>query len=330
MISIIIPVYNSEKYLRHCCDSILRQDYKNYEVLLINDGSTDNSGDICEYYTTIDERFKVFHKYNSGVSSARNLGIKESKGDFITFVDSDDYLAPDYLCQLIINSSYDLVVGGCTNVNEKNEISSQSNNILIEIEKDNFVDMFNVIDKSLILDAPWNKLFHSSIIKQYDLRFSTELNYGEDKLFTLNYIQYCNSIIQLNNNSYYYRNYPNNKYILSSDYRLKWINMIEKSYREIYKKYNISYPYINCDSFKCFLIHNLSLYVFSLFTEGKHKDLINKKLYDVFNFIYMYNISLNNCNSQKTKLLFYLYKYRLILNPYWVIYTICNILKLIK
>ncbi|NLK11775.1 MAG: glycosyltransferase family 2 protein, partial [Staphylococcus equorum] len=92
-ISIIIPVYNAERYLKKCIDSVLVQSYDNFELLLINDGSTDKSGDICKYYAEQDNRVKVFYKKNGGVSSARNMGIKYSKGDWLYFMDSDDFLS---------------------------------------------------------------------------------------------------------------------------------------------------------------------------------------------------------------------------------------------
>ena len=92
LISIIVPIYNVEKYLRQCLDSILNQTYQNFECLLINDGSPDNSADICREYVEKDSRFKYFEKENGGLSDARNYGIRQSKGSYITFVDSDDWL----------------------------------------------------------------------------------------------------------------------------------------------------------------------------------------------------------------------------------------------
>ena len=97
LISIIIPIYNVENYLRQCLDSIVAQTYQNFECLLINDGSPDNSSDICREYVAKDTRFRYFEKENGGVSSARNLGIERSEGAYITFIDSDDWVDSDYL-----------------------------------------------------------------------------------------------------------------------------------------------------------------------------------------------------------------------------------------
>lgn len=101
LISVILPVYNVEPYIRSCLDSLSKQLYKNFEVLMVNDGSTDNSGVICQQYADSDKRFRYFEKENGGLSDARNFGIKESKGDYITFVDSDDWITEEYLLFLI-------------------------------------------------------------------------------------------------------------------------------------------------------------------------------------------------------------------------------------
>lgn len=97
MISIIVPVYNVDTFLKKCVDSILSQSYKNFELILVDDGSTDNSGNICDYYASIDKRVRVIHKINGGVGAARNTGMSIAKGKYITFIDSDDYVEPEYL-----------------------------------------------------------------------------------------------------------------------------------------------------------------------------------------------------------------------------------------
>ena len=97
MISVIIPVYNTEKYLRRCIDSVLASYYRDFEILLINDGSTDKSADICREYSLKDNRIKVFHQKNQGVSAARNQGINKAIGEWLIFVDSDDYITKDFL-----------------------------------------------------------------------------------------------------------------------------------------------------------------------------------------------------------------------------------------
>ena len=113
-ISVVVPVYNVEPYLCRCIDSILHQTFSNFEVLLIDDGSTDRSGEICDQYTAVDQRVRVCHKSNGGLSDARNVGISMARGDYILFVDSDDYLEPDALEDLSggIGERADIVLGG--------------------------------------------------------------------------------------------------------------------------------------------------------------------------------------------------------------------------
>lgn len=112
LISVIIPVYNNENCLHRCVDSILIQTYTDFELLLINDGSKDSSGSICDEYSVIDKRVHVFHKENGGASSARNIGLENAKGEWITFCDSDDFVDSDWLMNFIENSNgnCDLVV----------------------------------------------------------------------------------------------------------------------------------------------------------------------------------------------------------------------------
>ena len=121
MISIIIPIYNVEKYLEKCLDSILNQTYKNLEIILIDDGSTDNSPNICNSYCEKDKRIKIIHKNNEGVSSARNKGIELSKGKYIVFIDSDDYVSNEHievLYDCIISNNVDLVISNLIDISE--------------------------------------------------------------------------------------------------------------------------------------------------------------------------------------------------------------------
>lgn len=112
IVSIIIPVYNVERYIRRCIDSVLLQTYSFIEVLLVDDGSTDASGVICDDYALKDTRVRVIHKNNEGVSIARNVGIKESQGDYITFLDADDLMKENCIANLMLPEDFPLVVGG--------------------------------------------------------------------------------------------------------------------------------------------------------------------------------------------------------------------------
>ena len=129
-VSVIVPVYNTEKYLEECIQSVLNQSFTDFELLLIDDGSTDQSGLICDKYAKKDNRIRVFHKINGGVSSARNLGLDNAKGEWITFVDSDDCLKPDYLMNLYacVNAKVDLIIAYAENVMPTGEILTKEHN----------------------------------------------------------------------------------------------------------------------------------------------------------------------------------------------------------
>ena len=135
LISIIIPVYNVEKHLKKCVDSVLVQSYNNIEVILIDDGSTDKSGNICDKLALSDSRIVVKHKKNGGLSSARNMGIDEAKGEYITFIDSDDVISEDYIEYLyknLIDNDSDISIGNiCVSYFEKRERNSKEDKIVI-------------------------------------------------------------------------------------------------------------------------------------------------------------------------------------------------------
>lgn len=184
-ISIIVPVYNVEKYLRKCIKSILAQTFREFELLLINDGSTDRSGKICDEFAMNDDRIRVFHKVNGGVSSARNLGIKESLGDYIGFVDSDDYIEEDMYAVLyenIVRIHGDISICGFKVIDEDiNQIERIQNSGKIEV-----LTQEMLVEKET--DMPWsirldtiNKLFRKKALN--GLLFDEELKCAEDTLF---------------------------------------------------------------------------------------------------------------------------------------------------
>ena len=201
LISVIVPVYNVMKFLPLCLDSLVMQSYENIEVLLIDDGSTDNSGIICDEYAKKDSRFKVFHKENGGVSSARNMGLDNAKGDFVSFVDSDDSVATDYLELLyndMIKHNADVV---CCNFaildefgNRLNNHSRDKNGVCPNIKSDRLIRDNNLIfadiknRQELYFTHAIAKLIRASFIKKYrfpKMKFSEDTVYMFD-IFTMN------------------------------------------------------------------------------------------------------------------------------------------------
>ncbi|MFC0344180.1 glycosyltransferase family 2 protein [Epilithonimonas hispanica] len=209
-ISIIIPVYNAEKYLTECLQSVQFQSFTDFEVLLVNDGSTDRSGKICEEFVEKDSRFKVFHKENGGVSSARNLGIKNASGEFICFIDSDDYIKENFFKDFKFETnSADLFVQGYHIKIENQQFLERS--IIHANLKSNDIGsiLCNLEIKTNIIETPWSKLFKTNIIHDNNLLFNERLHNGEDHLFVLSYFKYINSIYLSNSNNYIYNRADN-------------------------------------------------------------------------------------------------------------------------
>lgn len=204
LISIIVPLYNSEKYLSKCIDSIISQTYKNLEIILINDGSTDNSLNILNKYIKKDKRINLINKENGGASTARNIGLKESKGKYISFIDADDYVEKDYIEKLyesLIKNNADMAICDFYNVNENNEIILNNSPIKSELltKKDFFKK--TTIKDSYYYIVPWNKLYSRKIIEKIKY---PEGKINEDEFVIHLIVDNCEKIISLSDKLYYY------------------------------------------------------------------------------------------------------------------------------
>ena len=199
LVSIIVPVYNASNYLYKCIDSILNQTYKNWELLLIDDGSVDNSLEICSRYKKYDNRILVIHKDNSGVSETRNIGINHSNGDKICFVDADDWLKPKFLEHLVQNPNYDYIIAGYENWPEKSRCILKARTY----SKDEMPLFFDQYLQSRPTSCA--ALFSSQIIKKHGIRFTPSLRSREDHLFNVQYLRWCNSTCVINFQEYVVR-----------------------------------------------------------------------------------------------------------------------------
>lgn len=221
LFSIVIPVYNSEKYLKDCLGSILSQSLTNFEVILINDGSTDNSGAICDSFALQDSRITAYHQKNLGVSAARNLGLKHATGQWIIFVDSDDLIGNNYF-QPLKSSTSDFIMLN-VDIIERGKIINFTNYPPRSMDLETFMQTYTLYPN---FAGPWSKFFKSSIIKDNCLRFDTKLSFGEDALFNLEYLKKCKTCEVTNSSSYIYResegtlskkkaSYEDNRYLFS-------------------------------------------------------------------------------------------------------------------
>lgn len=206
-VSVIVPVYNAQEKLRRCIESILRQDFTNFELLLMDDGSKDESGKVCDEYAAKDSRIYVLHKENSGVSDTRNQAIRLARGEYLQFVDSDDWLTPEATgllvstmekqgCDLVISDFY-RVVG--ERLAHKGDI--QEDGLLTRKE---FAAYMIENPADYYYGVLWNKLYKKSIIEKHKLIMDKEINWCEDFLFNMEYIRHVESVYALHVPIYYY------------------------------------------------------------------------------------------------------------------------------
>ena len=207
LVSVIIPVYNAEKYLRLCIESIVNQSYKNIEIIIINDGSTDNSGKICDAYALSDNRIKVIHTQNRGPAAARNTGIENSKGSSIFFLDADDFLETNAINLLIEHYNQhkaDMIIGDFNKIEDNNPSDSGHNRVFSSsklLTKQDIIDYSRCYLKKPnrfpLFAYSWGRLFKSSIIKDNNVYFNADLHTFEDVAFNFNYLNYTNEILFL-------------------------------------------------------------------------------------------------------------------------------------
>ncbi len=208
-ISVIVPVFNAEKFVGKCIESVLSQSFSNFELLLINDGSLDNSLDILNYYKKNDERIFVYNQINSGVSAARNVGIQNASGDFICFIDSDDFIGKNYLENLIAEiRDFDVVFGGYSFYYSNGKIIEKDQRLLPGIY--NSVDLLSqLIDdgtlSGILFGSVCGNLYRLNAIKNLGVRFKDSIRVNEDGLFNIEFVKRIEKIVVSNEKKYFYR-----------------------------------------------------------------------------------------------------------------------------
>ena len=206
-VSIIVPLYKSEKYIEKLIESILKQSYKNIELILVDDGSPDNSGKICDKYVALDERVKVIHKKNGGTCEARNYGLKEVTGEYLTFADGDDWLELDYLEYLVNILESNNCEMSMTDAIFTTRDRKQNNNDKIEVVDSEEATCRILYDKVPV--GPWNKLYLTELIRRNNISFSV-LWFGEGLYFSVMSAQYSKKIAIGHRKIYNFRLYNPN------------------------------------------------------------------------------------------------------------------------
>lgn len=206
MISVIVPIYNVKKYLERCVQSIMCQTYKNLEIILVDDGSSDGSGEICDTLGRQDERIRVIHQENRGLSEARNCALNIAKGDYIAFVDSDDFIAEN-MYEMLLNKIHqydaDMVICGYSKWFEKDGTTTQMIPIMEEcvLKREDVYEMHFQEDKSVLLPVAWNKLYKKSLWQ--NIRYPKG-KYHEDEYVIHHLVHLCENIAMIPECYYYY------------------------------------------------------------------------------------------------------------------------------
>lgn len=303
-ISVIVPIYNSEKYLRRCINSILCQTYSNLEIILINDGSTDNSKAICEEYVHKDSRIKFISKKNTGVSDTRNIGIEKSTGKYIGFVDSDDVIKKNMFEILYTNiTKYNADLSACE-INIKNKKYDNSKKV---ISNNRFLKF--MLEENGPQGYLWNKLYKKSIIEENKILLDTSIHICEDLLFNCKYLEKSSKVIYEKTDLYIYIDRKDSASNKEFDY--KWVTILDayEKMKEIYKnKENDIF-----DLFKAYyILTNINTKTKMYLANIKDKNIINRCNSNISLYLEDVLKSKNICIKLKIKVFFYYNFYNII------------------
>lgn len=236
LISVIVPIYNVEKYFDRCVDSIINQTYKNLEIILVDDGSPDNCPQMCDDYAKIDNRIKVVHKENGGLSDARNAGMKVATGEYVSFIDSDDYISLDFyetLLETIVDNDSDIVECGVVKFYEDNNFDEYSDDLKVT-NYDTLYALDGLINENPFKQHVWNKLYKSNIA--LDIPYAVgKLN--EDEFWTYQIFGKAKKVARINKTMYYY--FQRGSSIMGNGYNIRRLDALEgKMNRQAYIEKN--------------------------------------------------------------------------------------------
>lgn len=320
-VSIIVPVYNVEKYIENCIKSLMNQTYKNIEIILVDDGSSDESYNICKNYSKKYSFIKSYHKKNGGPSSARNYGIEKASGKYICFVDSDDSVKEDYIEKLIENEA-DLVMGGFVELYGKNKKIKKICDKKQDFSNEEiYVKLLEAAENDKF-NSPCCKIFKKSIIENNHLRYDESLNMGEDLIFNIRYLKYCKTLTMIPDCLYFYNMTVGGS--LTKKFELTRWNTeknVYLEYKKLYEFYDIYEKYKN--KIDCMLLMGAkkTLYILGL-SNLSYKDslkYINEIIYDDKLNKVLKNIKVENkfskllyilIKNKKTRLIYFIFKIR--------------------
>lgn len=275
LISVVVPVYNMGKYVNRAVEKLLDQDYSEYEIILVDDGSTDGGSLVCDELAQKNEKIRVVHKKNGGLSSARNCGIDEAKGEYIIFPDPDDWVDQDYLSVLMkqqVNET-DLEICGFYLTEQDKETIHDEHGKQQVLSRSDAMDIVMQSDK--YCGFAWNKLYHMSIIRQNGLRFDTELGMAQDLHFAFRYIMSCNKISYDPKPVYHYFQHEGGVTNIKAGLTPRKMSGL-RTYEKIAELAGNDYPYAKAQSKAT--IANMCLQFLFIYYQSGMKDA---KIYDI-------------------------------------------------
>lgn len=285
LISVIIPVYNVEKYITKTIESVLIQTYTNFELILVDDGSQDNSGQICDIYSAKDQRVRVIHKKNGGVSSARNVGIDLSSGKYIAFIDGDDFVSEHYLETLhnmLVTNNVDMAVQVYYNMYPTGKEKSVKEHINEVMSAWQFIE-FEILEGRDT--SPYVKLYKTEIIKKYNIRFDENVTNLEDMLFLFHYVKECSSVFYNTDEINYYRIIRNDGVVFSK-FTVKKLTAM-KARHHVFEYLKFNKPNLLMKHITCELNDGINFWVEMLVSHYSDKELLEIKNYTKKRMVYL-------------------------------------------
>lgn len=285
-ISIIIPIYNAEKFLDRSVNSLIKQDNNYLEVILVDDGSVDRSGEICDQYAAEYEYIKVIHKVNGGSSTARNEGLKIATGTHISFLDADDFVdetAYKDIIEVIQKYDPDCLDFGWKYINDYGDVTYNlheipKNTVLDKemIKKNIIPPLINVVEKNsyFIYDFVWSKIYKKEIIDHYSICFDNNRRTWEDRTFVVEYLKYCNSFYSIDKCFYNYVSVPNS---LSRKYDMDFLSIILANYQKYQELFGDEYDF-ECQYSQNYWRNSVSNMIIRSLKEKDNKQEIEKNI----------------------------------------------------
>ncbi|OUO61376.1 glycosyltransferase family 2 protein [Bacteroides sp. An279] len=274
-ISVIIPVYNVEPYLRKCIDSVLDQSFTDFELLLVDDGSIDGSGMICDEYTDLDTRIKVFHTLNRGVSAARNLGMKYAQAPWVCFVDSDDWVDTNYLSAFMDDSLNENTLLVQKVLVDKENKKGKSVNLCTVLDVD-YKNKYSFYVALLIPgSSPVAKLYNVQLIKKYQIYFDEKLSIAEDVLFLWTYLFYVKEVRLISSAAYHYIQRNNDSLVRRFHSSEEWIYLSKSLYERLKVLLQCGFlKNIPDERLRCIVFHRILVPLFKACKNMNHKNYV--------------------------------------------------------